>query len=164
MDGFDVVAVRIEDEGGVVALAVGAWPGSPVVAAAGGEGGGVERVDGGLVDGVEGDVDAEDRLRAQLDGEVFEGRRASAEGARAVVDELEAERRKGIDVERAAGGEIADRQLDVAERSGHGVSPVSQLGPEREPAAGRRRSAHRRHEADSPTRAFAEYAEPRGRT
>ena len=61
VDGLDVVAVRVEEEGGIVAGVVGALAGGAVVTAARGEAGGVEAPDRLAVGGLEGEVDARDR-------------------------------------------------------------------------------------------------------
>src|SRR5262245_58534227 len=56
-DRFDVVAVGIEQEGGVISGAiVGAQTGAAVIAAASLEAGGVEAIDGGAIEGAERDV------------------------------------------------------------------------------------------------------------
>src|SRR5258708_5475942 len=58
-DGLDVVAVGIEQEGGVVGRAViGAQPGTAVIAPAGLDPGAVEAVDGGAIGRAEGDMGA----------------------------------------------------------------------------------------------------------
>ena len=56
-DGLDVVSVRIELEGGIVAGVIGAFARAAVVATAGVERGGVEGVDGGPVPCLEREVD-----------------------------------------------------------------------------------------------------------
>ena len=56
VDGFDVVAVRIEDEGGIVARMIAAFPGSSVVAPARGDGCCIERIDRGSAARLEGEV------------------------------------------------------------------------------------------------------------
>ncbi|KAG1302687.1 hypothetical protein G6F62_015865 [Rhizopus arrhizus] len=62
IDHFDVVAVRIEHKGAVVARVVGAFAGRAVVGAAGGDRGAVEGIDGGAVAGLEGQVVAAGQL------------------------------------------------------------------------------------------------------
>jgi hypothetical protein len=69
-DGFDVVAVGIEDEGAMVVLVVlGPYPRSAVVAAAGGASGSVECVDQRAVVGAECDLGGR-RRRCLRDPEV----------------------------------------------------------------------------------------------
>jgi hypothetical protein len=58
VDGLEVIAVGVNHEGGVIGGVVfDAEPGSAVIAAAGGKGGGVEGAHRGLVGGGEGDMD-----------------------------------------------------------------------------------------------------------
>jgi tetratricopeptide (TPR) repeat protein len=57
IDRLDIVAVGIEDEGGVIARMVGPFARGAIVGAAGGEGGLVEGVDRGAVFGLERQVD-----------------------------------------------------------------------------------------------------------
>ena len=61
-DGFDVIAIRVQHECGVIAGMVRARTGSAVVSAAGGESGCMERLHGLLARGQERDVcDRRDR-------------------------------------------------------------------------------------------------------
>lgn len=62
VDHLDVVAIGVEHEGTVVAGVVGAFAGRAVVGATGGDRRRVERIDGGTVAGLEGQVVAAGQL------------------------------------------------------------------------------------------------------
>ena len=116
-DRLDVVAVRIEDEGGVVVRGVlRAEAGGAVVRSSGGDGRDVERVDRGAVVALERDVRPADRP-ATPDPEVESVRiRQVRERSRLLVHDAVAERLQRSQVERLRGLEVGDVDGDVRER------------------------------------------------
>ena len=116
-DRLDVVAVRIEDEGGVVVRGVlWAEAGGAVVHSSGGDGRDVERVDRGAVVALERDVRPADRPAAP-DPEIESVRiRQVRERPRLFVHDAVAERLQRSQVERLRGLEVGDVDGDMRER------------------------------------------------
>ncbi len=118
MDDLDVVAVRIEREGRVVAGMVGALARRAVVAASAGKGCGVERLHRAAVRRLEGEVmapgeHARGRFAVRSGDEQFVGpEKAVAGSAHGNAEHVE----HGA-VERLAGGQVAHDQLDVVDQA-----------------------------------------------
>ena len=119
-DRFDVVAVRIENVGPIVArMVLGAKPGTTVVAPARRDGYLVEGVNGGAVVGGERDVES----LAWLASAEPEVRLARASEPRRVGagfhDQLVAEREEGLRVEALAPPEVRHGKTDVIQHRSH---------------------------------------------
>src|SRR5688572_18298377 len=115
---LDIVSIGIEEEGGVIAgMVVRPLSGKAIVAAAGGEAGPVEGVDGGSVRGLESEMVAAGELARRL-------RPVGSRDEQFVIPEmrLRASAKRDFQhleyriVEAAAGGEIGDHQLDMVDQ------------------------------------------------
>ena len=100
VDGFDVVAIWVENERGVVAGAVGSFARRAVVFAAGGDGRGEEAFDCAAVLGLEREMDLRDWSGRPVDPEFVGGEVAGSVGHGV----RKAERRERRRVEPLAGG------------------------------------------------------------
>src|SRR5918996_6187617 len=107
-DGFDVIPVRVEHVGGVVARVIFALAGSSVVTTARSDRGGVEAVDGLVVRRLKGEVKASGRLAVVAHEELVRGERTLA-----LPGEVSAERVEHRAVKTLALLEIGDAYVDV---------------------------------------------------
>jgi hypothetical protein len=127
VNGLDVVAVRIEHEGGEIARAVGALARPAVVAAAGGERRFVEGADRRPVGGPEGEVHPAHGAVRTVDEQLIRG-----EMVRLVRRQLPPERPEGGAVEAAARLQVGDAEVKVVDEAAEMV-----VGQDRSPTESR---------------------------
>src|SRR5271168_4466971 len=119
-DGLDVVAVGVDNEGGVIVRRVVAWAWRAVVLRPGLERGGMKRPDGGLVRARQGQMDAGPRLVRDADPK---NRRIAPEARAAFVGHelLDSERGEGLLIKGGHDVELGGAEADVID---HGAGPL----------------------------------------